>query len=160
MAVPVRPLVASVDIAAPPDDVWRVVADVRRTREWSPECRRVFAPAQVTVGSRFVGINKRGLIIWPTNAKVIRCKAPSVLAYRIVENGATWSYELEPVAGGTRLTERREADGGITAFSAAFTRVLLGGEAHTDELEEGIRRSLEAIKVIVESGVARPARTW
>lgn len=32
---------ASVDIAAPPEAVWTVVADVTRTPEWSPVCHRV-----------------------------------------------------------------------------------------------------------------------
>ncbi len=160
MATSVRPLSVSIDVAAPPEAVWRVVADIRRTGEWSPECRRVVAPARVRMGSRFVGINRRGFVVWPTSAKVVRFKAPQVLAYRIVENGSTWTYELEPVAGGgTRLTERREAQGGITPFAAVFTRLLLGGnEGHSEELEDGIRRSLETIRTIVE-GEARTSAT-
>ncbi|WP_396327699.1 SRPBCC family protein [Jatrophihabitans lederbergiae] len=36
-----QPLTASIDVAASPSAVWRVVSDVRRTGEWSPECSRV-----------------------------------------------------------------------------------------------------------------------
>lgn len=157
MGKPIRPLSASVEIAAPPQAVWRVVADVRRTGEWSPECRKVLAPARLRAGSRFVGLNKRGFVAWPTTARVVRCEPPRVLAYRIVENGATWTYALEPAGEGTRLTESRVAADGITTFAAVFTRVLLGGEVHTDELEDGIRRSLERIKAIVESESAGSA---
>ena len=35
-----RTLEASVDVAAEPADVWRIVGDIRRTGEWSPECSR------------------------------------------------------------------------------------------------------------------------
>lgn len=154
MGHPVRPLEASVDIAAPPEAVWRIVSDVRRTGEWSPECRKVLARAKIGQGSRFVGINRRGPIAWPTNAKVTRFDPPRTLAYRITENGATWTYDLQPTETGTRLTERRDASEGITGFSAVFTRIFLGGNAgHSDELESGIRQGLARIKTIAE---ARP----
>jgi uncharacterized protein YndB with AHSA1/START domain len=32
---------AEVSVAAPLDAVWRVIADVTRTAEWSHECRQV-----------------------------------------------------------------------------------------------------------------------
>lgn len=146
----VRLLSASVDIAAPPATVWRIVTNVRRTGEWSPECRKVLAPKTIGAGSRFVGINQRRLMLWPTNAKVVRFTPERELAYRIAENGSTWSYSLEPIDHGTRLTEAREAADGITGFAHVFTKLFLGGEAHTSELDDGIRASLDRIKVIAE----------
>lgn len=169
MGQPVRPLSVSVDIAAPPEAVWRVVADVRRTGEWSPECRKVVARGQVGgLGSRFVGVNRRGVVVWPTNAKVVRFEPNRVLAYRIAENGSTWTYALEPITGGTRLTETRTAEAGISRFASIFTGALLGGnDGHSDELEAGMTQSLATIKKVVEAGPAAPgdarpghAGTW
>lgn len=161
MGTAVRPLAATIEIAAPPEAVWRVVADVRRTGEWSPECRKVLARGTIGAGSRFVGINRRGFVAWPTTAKVVRFEPGRAIAWRVAENGSTWSYELEPTAGGTRLTERREAPTGVTWLSSAFTTALLGGnEGHSQELEEGMRAGLVTIKGIVEAQSPGHAGTW
>jgi hypothetical protein len=51
---------ASIEIAAPVADVWRTVSDVRRTGEWSPECRRVVPLGRVRNGTWLIGFNRRG----------------------------------------------------------------------------------------------------
>ncbi|MEI2776628.1 MAG: SRPBCC family protein [Tetrasphaera sp.] len=161
MSVAARPLAATIEIAAPAEAVWAVVSDVRRTGEWSPECRKVLARGPVSEGSRIVGLNRRGLIVWPTTAKVVRCEPGKAIAWRVTENGTTWSYELEPSATGTRLTERREASAGVTRLSATFTAALLGGnDEHSDELEQGMRAGLATIKQIVEARQPGHAGTW
>ena len=35
-----RPLQASIQVLTTPEKVWNIVADLRRTGEWSPECSR------------------------------------------------------------------------------------------------------------------------
>ena len=38
-------------VESPPAAVWRVVSDVRRTGEWSPECRRVVPLGPLRLGT-------------------------------------------------------------------------------------------------------------
>ncbi|XVX20691.1 SRPBCC family protein [Actinomycetota bacterium] len=151
MATQVRDLEASVHIEAPPERVWAVVSDIRRTGEWSPECRRVLLLGPRAAGTRFVGINQRGLVIWPTTSTITELDEGERIAWRVNENGSIWSYTLEPTASGTRVVQRRETPAGVSAFASAFTGLLLGGnEGHGDELERGMQRGLERIKLIVE----------
>ena len=49
---------ASIDIDAPPDVVWRLVADITRMGEWSPECWKAEWEGDATgpaVGAHFHG---------------------------------------------------------------------------------------------------------
>ena len=46
------PISATVEIAAPPADVWAVVSDVTRMPEWSPELRRLYAVGGRTAAGR------------------------------------------------------------------------------------------------------------
>lgn len=145
------PISASVDVAATPEAVWSVVSDVARMSEWSPECRKIFVlgPKETQVGTRLIGVNKRGFAVWPTLSKVVRFDAPQTVAWKVRESAATWTYELEPTGSGTRLTGRRDLD----AFSTLtrFAAPMIGGAAgHDQELTAGIRTTLERIKVTVE----------
>lgn len=147
-----RPLHAAVDIAAPAPAVWRVVSDVRRTGEWSPECRRVVPFGAVRDGCWLLGFNRRGAVRWATLSRVVRYQPDREISWRVVTNGAEWAYRLEATASGTRLTETRHAPGGIGRFARWFTGAFLGGQdGHDGELEHGMARGLERIKQIAEA---------
>ena len=52
-------------ILAPPSSVFRLVSDITRMGEWSPECRRcewLDDVASASVGARFRGYNQRGWV--------------------------------------------------------------------------------------------------
>jgi hypothetical protein len=155
---PSRSLQRTIDIDAPPDHVWKVVSDLRRTGEWSPECRKVLVlgGGAVRQGSRIVGFNRRRWILWPTTSQVRLFEPGQAVGWTVFENGTTWSYRLEPRGAGTRLTERRDAPDGITTFADRFAQVFLGGsEPHSAELEDGMQASLERIRDLVEREAAR-----
>ena len=62
-----------------------------------------------------------------------------------------WAYELEPTATGTRLTETRLAENGVTLLSSTMTKAALGGmEPFERELVEGMNLSLQRIKAEAE----------
>jgi uncharacterized protein YndB with AHSA1/START domain len=152
---PPEAITASVVVDAPPDAVWRVVSDVARMGEWSPECRKVvlLGARRAEVGVRMVGINRRGLAVWPTVSTVVRLEPGRAVAWRTRESGATWTYELEPAGGGTRLTGRRDLDRYSTLTRVAAP--LIGGAAgHDRELADGIRVTLGRIKAEAETGTA------
>lgn len=148
-----RPLEVQVHVHADPARVWGIVSDVRRTGEWSPECRRVIILSRGTLrhGTRFVGINRRKLLWWPTTARIHLYDAGTSLGWAVGQNRTRWSYRVEPEGDGTLLTERRDAPEGLSWLGRNFARFFLGGVAeHTDELENGMRTTLMRIKEIAE----------
>lgn len=146
---------AAVDIDAPPERVWDLLTDLSRMPDWSPQCRKMWVRGSdktVRAGATTVNLNRRGLLFWPTRAKIKECVAPSRFAFKIAENGTVWTYDLEPTATGTRLTESRRAPNGVSDLSNFLTRNVLGGtENFEDELEAGMRQTLERIKAAAES---------
>lgn len=145
------PISVSIDVAATPEAVWSAVSDVARMSEWSPECRKIFVlgSPKSGVGTRMVGINKRGFAVWPTLSKVVRFEPLQAVAWKVRESGATWTYELEPSVAGTRLTGRRDL-AEFTAATRLFAPVIGGAAGHDEELAEGIRSTLERIRASVE----------
>jgi uncharacterized protein YndB with AHSA1/START domain len=154
----VAPIEASIDIDAPTDVVWELLSDLSRMRRWSPQVVRTFVRGGRTEqGATMVNINRRGLRVWPTQAKVVAFEPGQKLAFRIRENWTIWSFTLGPTAdGGTRVVQRREAPRGISDVSVRLTKVALGGtDRFTAELERGMQQTLQRIKDEVESaGVA------
>ena len=151
----VAPIEATVEIDAPPAAVWSLVSDLRNMPRWSPQCAKTFVRGggPVGLGSRMVNLNRRGLLVWPTQSKVVRFVPEQEIAFRVKENWTVWSYTLEPTEdGGTRVTARREAPTGVSDLSVKLTEAVLGGvESFTDELREGMQQTLLRIKADAES---------
>ena len=145
----------TVEVAAPPARVWDLVSDLPRLAEWSPQVVRSVARPRgpVRLGTGLLSLNRRGLLLWPTRAEVVRFQPGTHVAFRIKENGSTWSFTLEPLAdGGTRVVQRREAPDGIYTASKRLTDALLGGEeSFQRELREGMRATLDRIRATAEA---------
>ncbi|WP_460603901.1 SRPBCC family protein [Jatrophihabitans fulvus] len=146
-----RPLTAAVDIAAPPEAVWAVVGDVRRTGEWSPECTGVTPIRGVRRGGLLLGRNRRGPVRWVTLSRLTVVEPPRTIAWTVLQNRAEWRYDLQPTDGGTRLTQTRAMPRGESRFAVWFANRLLGGvQNHDDELERGMAAGLERIRALAE----------
>jgi uncharacterized protein YndB with AHSA1/START domain len=147
-------LEASIEIDATPEQVWALVSDLRNMPRWSPQCAKTFVRGggPVEHGSRMVNINRRGLLVWPTQAKVVRFEEGREVAFRVKDNMTVWSYTLEPLGTGTRLVERREAPQGISDISVRLTKAVLGGvDNFTRELVAGMNSTLHKIKAEAEA---------
>jgi uncharacterized protein YndB with AHSA1/START domain len=142
----------SVDIDADLERVWEVVGDVSRMPEWSPELRRllVLGRKPVRVGTTLLGVNRRGWAVWPTTSKVTRLEPGRAVAWHTRESGATWTYELEPTTAGTRLTGRRDLHR-FTIGTTLLGPAIGGAVGHDQELEQGIRTTLDRIRQTAES---------
>jgi hemerythrin-like domain-containing protein/uncharacterized protein YndB with AHSA1/START domain len=103
-------------IATDPATVYRLVSDVTRTGEWSPETRSahwIGGAAGPVVGARFRGINRWRLVIWARTCVVEEAEPGKRFVFRTlpgpgVPDSTRWSYEFEDVPGGTRVTESYE----------------------------------------------------
>jgi hypothetical protein len=147
-----RPLSASIDVAASPAAVWSVVSDVRRTGEWSPECRRVVPLGPVRRGALLFGLNRRAGVRWATLSRVIAYAPESEIGWRVLTNRSEWRYQLRPSSTGTSITQTRRTPRGEGRFALWFTGKFLGGqESHDDELEHGMSEGLRRIKAIAEA---------
>lgn len=143
----------SVDVAAAPERVWPLVSDLPRISEWSPQVMKtVVLGGTLQQGARLVNLNRRGLLVWPTRATVVRLDPGREIAWKIKENGSTWSFTLEPTATGTRLLQRRDAPDGLSEVSISLTDRFMGGQAvFQAELQAGMRQTLARVKHLAES---------
>ena len=148
-----QPLIQdSIEIDAPPARVWDIVSDLRRMGEWSPQCvRMAVLGREVGVGTRTINLNRSGWKRWPTTARVVVFEPEQTLAFRIPVNRSVWTYELEPTATGTLLTESRRTPNGTSKASDLAVAVGLGGvDPFEASLAAGIRQTLQRIKVEAE----------
>jgi uncharacterized protein YndB with AHSA1/START domain len=142
---------ASIHIDAPPERVYALVSDVTRMGEWSPEtfhCEWVDGATGPTVGARFKGRNKQGLLRWSTTPEVIAADPGREFSFvtKMGDREATrWRYRMEPSGGGTELTESWET------VSSPAPMKLFGTVFRRDQkLNDGIRQTLERIKAAAE----------
>jgi len=96
-----------------PEKVWQALTDQAQLREWAPFVTDASLGAVGTVNLTWVGTPM------PIETKVTRAEAPKVLEY------GDQRWELEPFAGGTRLTlwhaiDRRYISWGAAGWHIAF----------------------------------------
>lgn len=144
----------TIDIAAPVERVWDLVRDPVRMPEWSPGVTSVRLRdgfTDVALGAEFTNRNRLDDMQWITHGTIVRLTENHEMAFRIEEAWVTWSFTLEAIGSGTRLTHRRETPEGISEFSLRATEAHFGGqEAFTAVLDEGMRTTLAAIKTAAE----------
>lgn len=145
-------------MAAPPERIWDLVSDVTRIGQLSPEtfeAEWLDGASGPAVGARFRGHvrrNGRGPVYW-TTCTVTRCEPERDFAFAVGAGGKTvitWGYHMEPADGGSEVTEWFElADGPLTRL---YWRIA--GRARGRTNEEGMRTTLERIRVAVEGPAA------
>lgn len=143
-------------VAAPPSEVWALVSDLPRIAEWSPQVVRTRSKDKpMRLGSTMTNLNRRGLLFWPTHAKVVRYDDGREIAFKIKENLTVWSFLVEPEGeGGTgsKVTHRRDAGEGTSGLSDFLVRRVLGGQkTFQAELRAGMRQTLAGVKTRAES---------
>jgi uncharacterized protein YndB with AHSA1/START domain len=154
MTDPVAPLLEeSITIDAAPERVWSLVSDLGRMSRWSPQVVRTIVWGRpIRLGTKMINVNRRGPLVWPTQTRVVRFEPREQIAFRVKDNFTIWSFTLaSDGAGGTVLTQRREAPDGISPMSRTLTDAVLGGVASFQtELGVGMRETLAKIKVDAE----------
>lgn len=142
---------ASVDIDAAPEVVWRLVADITRMGEWSPECRKAEWEGDATepaVGAHFHGWNKAGTFEWDAPCIVTECEPGKVFAFQVPRQAETvtiWRFEFTPNGRGTTLTE---------SFVAPMINVPgapSNFEGRFEMLDGAIRKTIANIKAAAEA---------
>lgn len=122
---------ASIEVAAAPEVVWNLVADITRMGEWSPECVRAEWEDDATgpaVGAHFHGYNRAGTFEWDVPCIVSECEPGKIFAFDVPRDTSTpnrWRFEFAASGTGTTLTESFDApsinvDGSPANFEGRF----------------------------------------
>ena len=120
-----RDVRTTVELPAPPEEVWNIVMDPYRLGEWvtTHEGLEGEAPAQLEQGSTFKQRLKVAGPAFTVTWEVVEAERPSHV--RWVGKGpggseAHVAYELDPADGGTRFTyqNRFELPGGVLGRTA------------------------------------------
>jgi uncharacterized protein YndB with AHSA1/START domain len=144
-----RELEADVLVTATPERVWQVLTDFDRMPRWSPELVRMVPLKRggLRLGQWYLGWNRRGAVVWPTRNVVSVLEPGRRVGWDTTTSGARWIYELTPEDGGTRVRLRRPVPRRLTLVGRLTAARLLGGvEGHADELEAGMRTTLERLR--------------
>ncbi|UYP17179.1 SRPBCC family protein [Rhodococcus sp. Z13] len=145
---------SSVVVSADPEKVYALVSDVTRTGEWSPvcvECRWDDGHGP-EVGSFFTGRNVNPERTWETRSQVVAADPGREFAWSVGPGLVRWGYLMEPVEGGTKLTETWEfGAAGQEMFRERFGDTAPAEIAKREQAaREGIPVTLDAIKRILE----------
>jgi Polyketide cyclase / dehydrase and lipid transport len=144
-------------LAARPEDVYALVADVTRTPEFSPEVssvRWLDGATGPAVGARFESVNvARNGRSWKNRPVVTVADPGREFAFTRTEAFAgtlTWRYRLEPVQGGTRVTESYAVERPVSRLGWLVIEKVFGGTDRRTALREGMRTTLERLKAAAE----------
>jgi hypothetical protein len=144
----------SIDIESPREAIYALVSDITNMGRLSPECHRcewVGGASAPTVGAKFKGWNKRGVMRWTTVSTVVAADGPSHFAWEVDGSGMRWGYRFEPTSSGTRVTEyREEVRQKALKARIAYKLGLLGRDPDAIILR-GMNETLDRLKAAAES---------
>jgi uncharacterized membrane protein len=145
----------SVQIKAPVERVYELVADLPRMGQWSPECRQVEwldGSSGPVEGATFIGHNRGGpggLMKWSRRGRVLAADHGREFAFVTDEGGrpsTEWRYRMEPVGGDTRVTESYTVH-----WIPTWARILDIPTNRARELRQAMRHTLERLKTAAEA---------
>lgn len=149
---------SSIDIAAPAELVYELVSDVPNTPEWTEEaakCTWVGGADGPAVGAKFRGVNEHKSRKWPMSCTVTDADPPRRFAFKVQLAGLTtalWRYEIEPTAGGCRITESTVRTSPLVP--TMVTNRLLGIADRDRHNQANIEQSLANLKELAEKRAA------
>ncbi len=141
-------------VEATPERCYQIVSDITQMGRLSPECtggRWLGRTKRPETGARFIGTNRRGWVRWFTVNRVVAAEPAREFAFVTRGSRTRWGYRFEALDGATSVTESRREAGARPLSARLVARFLLGGgEAHEQEMRDGMRRTLERLKTVAE----------
>ena len=152
---------ATVEVAASPEQVWTLLADITRAGEWSHETQGgdwLDGATAALPGARFRGRNRNGRSKWSRVCEVQAAEAPTEISWRtlptpLYRDSTLWTYELTRTDTGCRITQRFD----VVKISPFFDRLFYAMmPAHRDR-SEALTGDLVRLGEVAASQVARTA---
>jgi uncharacterized protein YndB with AHSA1/START domain len=166
-------VIAEEVIAARPELVWDLVADVTRVGRWSPECVRaawIGEPGRPRPGARFTGRNRfPDGFEYEVTCVVTEAVRPRAFAWVVLDDSgdaarpsSSWRYMIDPLPGGGSKVRQRFTHGPGVSFlreTAATAPDRAAGiiAARRDWLRTNMIATLRAMKAVAESSHATGA---
>jgi hypothetical protein len=144
---------ATIHVDAPAHEIYRLVADVTRTPEFSPEilrCTWLDGATGPAVGVRFAAVNKVPRRPAWTNKPVVTVVEPDkAFAFARTEKLAgtvEWSYRFEPDGEGTRVTESYRVTRPISPLGWFIIGTLCNRRDRRADLRTGMEQTLQRLR--------------
>ena len=140
-------------IAAGPDQLYAMVSDLPRMKEWSPENQGgawIKGTTGPVVGAKFKGRNRLGSKKWSTVATVVVADPGREFAFDVVVGPfgvARWGYRFRAVEGGTEVTEYWVDH--RAPLMAKITSRALGIDDRAEHNRVGMTETLERLAAVV-----------
>ena len=147
---------ASIEVRVSPSVLYDAVSDVRHMGEWSPECKHcewIDGAVGPTVGARFKGSNRRGLVRWSTKPRVVVADHGHEFAFVTGHRGrdmTKWTYRFEPAVGGTNVTESFEMLRDMPWYYRMADRFLMGVKDRSADLVSNMEATLQRLRAATE----------
>ena len=145
-------------VAAAPERVYDLVADVTRTPELSPEVVSVRWLGDATgpaVGARFEAVNTSSAgRRWRNRPVVTVADRGREFAFARSEPFAgtiVWRYCFEPVDGGTRVVESYQVERPVSRVGWFVIERVFGAGDRREELRAGMRQTLARLRDLAEA---------
>jgi hypothetical protein len=145
-------------VAASPEDVYALVADVTRMPEFSPEVtstRWLDGSSGPAVGARFEAVNTNAAGKSWKNRPVVTVAEPGrEFAFVRTEPFAgtiAWRYRFDAVDGGTRVTESYDVERPVARLGWFVIEKVFRGGDRREALRAGMRTTLERLRVAAEA---------
>jgi len=149
----------SVDIAVAPRRVWELISDINLPARFQSEFKRAeWVTDGPQLGAEFVGYNERKGFEWDTTSWIVEYEPLRLFGWAVsdpVNPGATWTYRLSEISGGTRLEFHRRLGPGPSGITAIIERHPEDEEdiiaARDAEQAVNMRAVLAGIKSLAEA---------
>jgi Polyketide cyclase / dehydrase and lipid transport len=131
--------------------VWRMISDVTRTWEWSPDViHSAWLDPGPTVGARFESSNRMPIVRrWRSLSTVTAADPGRRFAFAVGSNpddpNTTWTWDLEPTSEGTtvRLSYEMRHEPPIVLLYYRLTR-------RSERVRESVAATLRRLKAVAE----------
>lgn len=137
---------ATRDIAASPEAIFDLLADPSKHAlidgEETVQGSRDSSPERLSLGAKF-GMNMKLGVPYVMSSEVVEFEENRVIAWRHFGHHV-WRYELEPIEGGTRVTE--SFNWGVARFPPLYEWVN-----YPERHEVGMAKTLEKLAALVEA---------
>jgi uncharacterized protein YndB with AHSA1/START domain len=152
----------STEIAAEPGVVWRLISDVTRMGQWSPEtttCRWLGGATGPAVGAKFKGSNKHGFRRWSTTCTVTDAEPGKSFSFDVHYGPVAisrWDYRLTATGEGSTVveswTDRRPS------WMRELSKPVMGVADRAGHNRRGMESTLVALKAAAEAGSSAVTR--
>jgi hypothetical protein len=141
-------------VAATPEQVWDLLADITRAGEWSHETvggHWIDGATHAAPGARFRGNNRYGKrgARWTRTCEIEEAVRPSLLVWRTIPatlypDSTCWRVEISPAPGGSRIVQRFDVLKIPAVLDRLYYAVLPKHRDRRAALTEDLRRLGEA----------------